>query len=165
MPSPATPATSPPVPTLSSHARRVDPCRHGHSACAVFAFPNSFMLFIKENLHRHCVGGTADRAQPAADALFVVLDHGREFFGGTVEPVELVNSGAVAVFERDLLERDQLQAMLRTNIDTAVAQHALLRVVDGLDVAIQAARCLAHCLSLREAAFDFGNSGPAAEIR
>src|SRR5262245_46277997 len=39
---------------------------------------SEFLFFIIEDLHRHRVRRAANRAQPAADAFFVVFDHCRE---------------------------------------------------------------------------------------
>ena len=53
-----------------------------------------------ELLHGHGVGGTADGAQPAADAAVVVLDHGREREAASLGPLR--ERGALVVREVEL---------------------------------------------------------------
>ena len=95
----------------------------------------------RERLHRHGVGGAADGAEAAADAALVVLDHRRQR--------QAVASGArrradVACrpSRSSVLERHDGEAVLGADVDAAVAQDALLRVVDRLHVADEAARGL-----------------------
>src|SRR6516165_9057571 len=102
---PATEASSAPRPIRSIQDRLVDELPAGPAA-SCGDLRNSFMLFIKENLHRHSVGWTADGAQAAADALLVILDHrGQGRSVGIVDTVELPGAQRVLGRQVELVDR------------------------------------------------------------
>ena len=70
--------------------------------------------------------------------------------------------------ELNPVQRNQLQAILRTNIHAAAAEHAVGAVLlaafeNGVDVALQAALRLRHGFLLGVAKFDLGHAGAAIE--
>jgi hypothetical protein len=124
---------------------------------------HSFRLFIKENLHRHC-RWAAQRVQPTTNALFIVLDHGRERlligFAIAVTGPDLLRSSAV----QDRLDRNEFQTILRTDVDAAVAQHAFIRVIDDLNVALEATLGLPHGFRFAERPLHLGDAGSAPRV-
>src|SRR5262249_54522422 len=65
----------------------------------------------------------------------------------------------------EVLEGNNVQAVLRADVHAPAAQNALLGVVDRLDVADQAPRRLDPRLFLAVSRLDFGDPGAAADIQ
>src|SRR5262249_31837910 len=97
------------------------------------------------------------------DAAVVVLDHRGERQAVSVRaPREL----PLLLFGQvEILDRHDREAVLRADVHAAAAQDALLRVVDRLDVADEAARGLAASLFVRVPGLALRDSRPAADVQ
>src|SRR5215510_2457388 len=103
---------------FSESSARISALIRFNRSCSVSDFrrnlsSSDFLFFIIEDLHRHRIRRAANRAQPAADALFVVFDHCRE----RRSEFDL-NAGAFddalffARIEIEFVEGNELQAIL-----------------------------------------------------
>jgi hypothetical protein len=103
--------------------------------------------------HRHRAGGASLRAEPAADAQLIILDHGRpERLHGimTLFVTHLLHVHTVPVDEHllesglhfYLRQRDKSETICRTDIDAPIAQNARLAVENSIDVTLEASRTL-----------------------
>ena len=118
----------------------------------------------REPLHRHRVGRAADRAQAAADAPLVVLDHRRRAGARRASARGRRARRARRSARSSVVERHEREAVLGADVHAAVAEHALLGVVDRLDVADEAARRLAQRRVGVVAGLDLGDAGAAADV-
>src|SRR5499426_3001179 len=111
---------------FSASSARISVLIRFNRSCSVSDFrrnlsSSDFLFFIIEDLHRHRVRGAANRAQPAADALFVVFDHCRERRSEfDLNAGGLDNALSVARVEIEFVERNELQAILRADVHAAV---------------------------------------------
>src|SRR5690242_14785875 len=128
-----------------------------------------------ESLHGDRMGRTAFRAEPAADADRFVLDHHGtlargEFGSHQMLQMNLLDRGVSlktshsGLRKLELLQRNELQAVLGANIHASAAKNAFGAVLfiafgDGVDPALQATRGLTARLFLREASLYFRDSG------
>src|SRR5208337_1502744 len=109
-----------------------------------------------ELLHRDRCGRASDRAEAAPDALrFVIEERSQRAFAGHhfAEPRRVVQA----------LGRDEAQAVLGTDIDASVAEHAFGSVVDRMDMAVQASLGLLAGLDAGIAGLDFGDAAAALD--
>src|SRR6202521_367382 len=141
-------ATEPFPIRLRNHRREVLLARTRNSS--------AISLVELEPLHCDRAGGTSDRAQPASDALFLVVEECRERTLARSRFAQLVDAG-------ELVDRRKAQAVLGANIDASVAEYALGTVVDGMDVAVEASPGLLACLGGREPRLDFCDTAAARQ--
>src|SRR5262245_53594774 len=155
------PATPAPMPSFIRKSRRLLTDELSVTGPPVVATAGPSLRDL-ELLHRHRVRGAADGTEAAADAAVVVLHH-----RGQGQAVRLGPRLELRLFLRsevERLERDDGQAELGTHVDAAAAQHALLGVVDRLDVADEAARGLAPGRVAVVARLDFRDTRAPAEV-
>src|SRR5581483_6481772 len=108
------------------------------------------LLAIQESLHGDGVGRAALGAKGAADAEVLVLQDGGVAGAGPVRGEQRVDLGRGL----QLVERDQLEAERRADVDAAAAEDALLAVEDGVDAAVETAAGLAGGQDFRVAGLD-----------
>jgi hypothetical protein len=107
-----------------------------------------------KDLHGHRIRGTPQCTQSAADALLVVFEHRGK--GTAKSDAFVLNDSFFNLrIKIQLLDRDKLQTVFGADIDAPIAQHALLSVVNGLNVAIETALGLFSGLFFGETRFDF----------
>src|SRR3989338_3882637 len=115
--------------TFPKKSRRVSP--------GVRCFSCFMPFFLKqEPLHRHRPGGTTFGTESASDALRLVLDDGggglgRSFKITILEGLKIIPSG-------EFRDRDNFEAIFRTDIDTPAAEDELFAIEDRIDAAVEA---------------------------
>src|SRR5262245_8799775 len=98
-----------------------------------------------ENLHGHCIRWTANGAKTATDTLLIVFEHDRQRLA-TLEPGRLKNLFLQRGTHLSHLQWNEFQTVFGADIHTAIAEHTLFRVIDGLDMTGKTTLGLVPCL-------------------
>src|SRR6266542_364544 len=122
----------------------------------------NFLLLIVEDLHCHRVGRAAYRAQPAANAFLIVFQHGRQW---PAQRDAFVLNDPLLNFriEIQFFDGHELQTVFGTDIDAAIAEDALLCIVDGLNMAVETALGLLPRFVFRVAGLNLRHARAAIE--